>query len=474
MVRFSAREAAKITGGIVSGDPARRARGIAIDSRLIRTGQAFVALPGQRFDGHDFVAEVLDRGAAFAIVEKGRRLPSMPERATVIAVHDTLAALGDLAAAWRARFKVKVAAVTGSIGKSTTKEMIAAVLSAKGRALKNEGNLNNLIGLPLTMFKLNAGHKYAVLEMGCNQPGEIARLTEIATPHAGLITRVAPAHLEGLGSIEGVANAKAEMIRRLSGQATFILNLDDRRVVSHTHRFKGRTIGFTAGRSKRFRGETVRLLWAEKDVVAGRPRVCFAVGREVGGKRTGRPVELWLPTLSRHNAINAVAAIAMGRAFGVSMAEAGERLKGFKPLSGRGEVVRGKRGVFVMDDTYNASPESVAGAIETLAWWKGPMRGVAALGEMMELGDYTEEYHRLAGRKVAEAGLELLVARGPHAKAMAKAAVRAGLPKDAAVVAGDNKEAAAILNKRLRKGDWVLVKGSRAMGMESVAKAIVG
>jgi UDP-N-acetylmuramyl pentapeptide synthase len=308
--------------------------------------------------------------------------------------------------------------------------------------------------------------------MGCNQPGEIAKLVAIARPDVGLITRVAPVHLGGLGSLQGVARAKAEMVRGLGPGATFILNLDDPLIRPYAKDFKGRTIGFSAQPEGNFAGASLHLLEVEKDVIAGRPLVRFTAQLRKGGKKAGAPVAFQLSCLARHNAQNALAAAAMGLAFGVSLAEAAEKLRSVKGLAGRGEVVKSRRGVFVVNDSYNASPDSVADALATVAWWKGPRRGVAVLGDMLELGRYADKYHEAAGRQVAKTGMGLFVARGEHAQTMTAAAAAAGLPREAALVAADNEAAVRLLNKHLRPGDWVLVKGSHALGLESVAEAI--
>jgi UDP-N-acetylmuramoyl-tripeptide--D-alanyl-D-alanine ligase len=456
-------------GGTVSGGTAVWARGVSTDSRTLRRGDAFFALRGPRFDGHDYVGQARKLGAAFAVVERGR---SRGLAGMVVEVDDTLEALGRLAADWRLRFPVKVAAITGSVGKSTTKEMAAAVLTAGGKVLKNEGNLNNRIGLPQTLFRLNRSHALAVLEMGCNAPGEIAKLTALARPDAGLITRVAPVHLAGLHSLAGVARAKAELIRGLGPGATCVLNLDDELIRREAKSWKGKTIGFSLRPDAEFRGRLFRLLGVSKEVVAGKPRIRFWIQDKKPGRNEGALAEFSLVTLSPHNAANALAATALGAAFGIGLETAAERLRGFFELPGRGEVVRSGRGAFIVNDYYNASPVSVTEALSTLAWWKGPMRGVAVLGEMAELGRYADKYHRQVGANAARAGMDLLVTVGPHAALMAEAAARAGLRQDAVFVARDNRQAAAILNRELRPGDWVLIKGSRVMGLETVAAAI--
>jgi UDP-N-acetylmuramoyl-tripeptide--D-alanyl-D-alanine ligase len=472
-MKITAADAAGIVRGrLIQGRPGNAARGVSTDSRTIEAGEGFIALSGERFDGNRFAPEAVKRGAAWVIMTDPAAAARLPGPAAVIIVDDALIALGLLAADHRGRHRAKVAAITGSLGKSTTKEMIAAVLGAKGQVLKNEGNLNNRIGVPRTLFQLTGRHDFAVLELGCNEPGEIARLTAIARPDAGLITRVAPVHLAGLGSLAGVARAKAELIGGLGPGAAFILNLDDPLIVASARGFKGRVIGLSADPGRKFKGESLHLLELEKDVAAGQPLIRFRIQLKRGGKASGPPVAFVLNALARHRAGNALAAAAMGRAFGVELAEAAARLHGVKGLAGRGEVVKSRRGVFVVNDAYNSSPEAVAGALETLAWWKGPRRGAAVLGEMLELGRDADKYHRAAGRKAAETGMALLIAVGPSADLMAAAARAAGMPREAALAAADADEAARLAGRFLGKGDWVLVKGSHAIGLDRVAAAL--
>ncbi len=472
-MKLTAKKAASIVGGkLVSGDPGRTARGVSTDTRTMKPKDAFVALRGERFDGRDFARKALEAGAAWMLAEKGGK--KVPAGLTLVEVGDALKALGDLAAYHLASHSPRVAAITGSVAKTTTKEMAAAILSGAGRTLKNEGNFNNGVGLPLTVFRLNGSHDFAVLEMGMNEPGEIARLVEIARPEVGLITRIAPAHLEGLGSIEGVARAKAEMINGLSGDSTFILNLDDRLIERKAKRFKGKIVGYSARQDAAFKGEWLLLERVEKEVRGGKPMVRFAISRRKGTRKTGKTVEFKLWTLSPSNAINALAACALAGAMGVSLQTASERLRGFKGVPGRGEVTRSKKGVLVINDFYNASPASVEDALETMKWWRGPMRGVAVLGSMLELGKDAEKYHRAIGKKAAETGVELLIARGPHSEAMVEAAIEAGAEKNGVMAVKDNGRAIEVLRRSLRGGDWVLVKGSRSMKMEEVARAIAG
>lgn len=470
-MKYTAREAAAaMKGAIVSGPDTVEAGGVSTDSRKLKAGEAFVALVGPRFDAHDFLPAALKQGAAFVVAARGR---GRGLSGTVIEVDDTLAALGRLAADWRRRFPVKVVGITGSVGKSTTKEMTAEVLGAAGSVLKNTGNLNNLIGLPQTVFQLDDAHDFMVLEMGCNVPGEIDRLGAIAAPEVSVITRVAPVHLEGLKSLAGVAKEKAGVIRKLDPKGVFIQNLDDPEIAQVAKAWKGKTIGFTLNPEAQFSGRVFRLMGMSKEVtVSGRPTIRFWLQDKQPGRNEGPMAEFVLNALSPHNAANTLIAAAVGSVFGVSLKLCAERLLGFVGLPGRGEVEKTGKGAFLINDYYNASPVAVAQALQTMAWWKGPLRGVAVLGEMMELGKDADRYHREAGTNAACLGADALVAVGPRAKLMAEAAAAAGLNKNEIYTAADAAEASAVAKKIIRKGDWVLIKGSRAMGLEAVAKAI--
>ncbi len=469
---WTAIEAAKAAKGRVAyGEPGKRASGISTDTRTMRPGQAFIALSGPNFNGHDFLQTAASKGAPWVMAEKNALKKPLPDRASVVEVEDTLQALGRIAARHRSRFDVKVAAITGSIGKTTTKEMAAAVLSTKGKVLKSRGNLNNRIGMPLTLLDLNRSHKFAVLEIACNMPGEILELTSIAAPHAAMITGVGPVHLEGLGSVQGVARAKAEMIKALGPKATFILNLDDPMVRPYAKALKGKVIGFSKDPRAQFKGESLHVTRLDKEVVASSPRIVFEVERRVKGRKAGSQ-EFVIKSLSHHDAVNALAALALGRAFGVGLSDAARALKKCAPLPGRGNVLRTRKGGFLIDESYNANPVSMDRALETLAWWASPVRKLAVLGEMMELGPYSKQYHGELGEKAARAGVHLLVAAGPSAKEVISSAVRAGLPKENALRAGDSREAARLVKKLVRRNDWVLVKGSRAMGLERVVESL--
>ncbi len=440
---------------------------IVIDSRQASPGSLFVALRGERQDGHDYVADAFNRGASAALVSRPvagcttwpvqGSLPPEAGGPVCLQVPDVLRALQDVAAAWRARHTgCRVVAVTGSVGKTSTKEAIAAVLSRRFRVLKNEGNYNNEIGLPLTLLQLDPGYERAVLEMGMYAPGEIARLVEIARPGVGVVTNVGPVHLERLGSIEAIATAKGELARGLSGDAVLILNGDDahvRAMAANTPARKVITYGLEAGAD----------LLAQAVASHG----LDGISARFHYQGQGRTVRL--PVLGRHNVYPALAAAAVGLAEGLGWEEIAAGLASCGSL-GRLRVLTGPGGVTILDDTYNASPASTLADLDLLA--EMPGRRLAMLGDMLELGSYEEEGHRQVGRRAGQV-LDVLVTVGPRARWIAEEAGRAN-PGLAVVTFDDRVEAASWLRPQLGGGDYLLVKGSRGMALEHIVALLAG
>jgi UDP-N-acetylmuramoyl-tripeptide--D-alanyl-D-alanine ligase len=427
---------------------------VCTDSRALGEGCLFVALKGERFDAHDFLAQVASGGAAGAVVREGAALPALPEGFGLYQVADTLAALGALARFHRLRFQVPVGAVGGSNGKTTTKEMVAAILATRGPALKTEGNLNNEVGVPLTLFRLEPRHVAAVIEMGMNHAGEMARLADIARPEAALLTVIQPEHLEGLGSLEGVADAEAELFRALPASGTAVVNLDDPLLVARSRGLDCRTLSF--GRA---REAEVRLLSVEK---LGREGLRIRVkseGRELGAK---------VSFLGEHNALNATAAFALGRALGYSAEECAAGLEAARPYARRLNLVDAPGGVTVLDDCYNANTFSVVAALETVQELARAQNGraVAVLGDMLELGPGELEEHRKVGER-ARIALSLAAFFGPRSRVTQEAA---GLGAHFTEIA----PLLAWLTPQLRPSDVVLVKGSRSMKLERVVEALSG
>ncbi len=435
--------------------------GISTDTRTLRPGELFVALRGERHDGHAFLAEALARGAAGVLVEARaaetrRAIRNAGGPVVAIAVADTLRALGDLASFHRRRRRAFVLAITGSNGKTTTRRMAVSVLERRYAVLEPERNWNNLVGVPLTLLRLEAGHQAAVLELGTNRPGEIARLTEICAPDAGLITNIGPAHLEGLGSLEGVLAEKAALVSGLAPGRCAVLNADDpllRRLARECDR---PVLLFGTHAEAAVRA-------AEIEIAPG--KTAFDLLTDAGSAR------VQLPVAGACFVGNALAAAAAGRLLELSPAEIAAGLAAFRPAPGRLEVRNLPGGITVIDDSYNANPASVRAAIDTLAALRGAARGIVVLGEMRELGTEAAARHREAGRLAAESGAAKLYACGPWNGEVARGAREAGLsPAD--VVIGSREEIGAALREALQPGDWVLVKGSRAAGMEAIVQML--
>ncbi len=454
-MRLLIREVLEATGGkLIFGDRNQAITGVSTDTRTLKRGDLFFALKGERFDGHAYVRSALKRGAAGVVVEKrGRTGQTRQTRRTEIQVPDTLKALGDLASYWRYRHPIPVIAITGSNGKTTTKEMLASILSRRYRVLKTEGNLNNQIGVPLTLFRLRSRHQMAVLEFGMNHPGEIRRLAEIGAPRYGLITNVGRAHLQGLGRVRGVARAKGELIEALPADGVSFLNRDDRFYSFLRDRSLSPVVSFGWGRGAEVRGGDLRM----EGIRSLRFRVSLG----------GRSVPFSLSATGRHNGTNALAAIAVADHLGIPTRSIQEALTRFHPESSRMEVVKRKKWI-VINDAYNANPDSMARALEFLAEMgrKEGRRTVAILGDMLELGRHARLAHREVGRKVADLGIQLLIAIGPHSREIVKGACPVGVSPSYHF--RKLEEAKAALPSLLHTGDLILIKGSRGMQMERI------
>jgi UDP-N-acetylmuramoyl-tripeptide--D-alanyl-D-alanine ligase len=455
--RFTGDELAAATGGRWLGTAPAELRGVSTDTRTLAPGALFVALRGERFDAHAFLGEAAAKGAAAAVVaEPAAADPSPLPR---LAVPDTLAALGAIARHHRRRFRVPVVAVTGSNGKTTTREMIAAILATRGPTLKTEGNLNNEVGVPLTLLGLDAGHEAAVIEMGMSHPGEIARLAAIAEPHVGVVTLAAPAHLEGLGTVDAVADAKAELWAGLPAAGVAIANADDARMLRRAQASGRRMITFSGARGRR--GDVVVL----EIVSQGADGLRFVLG--VGN----REVPVHIPALvGAHNAANAAAAAAAAVALGCTDREIAAGLAAVRPVGRRLRLERLPSGVQLVDDCYNANPASMSAALRTLldlAAQGG--RPVAVLGDMLELGAFEAEAHRALGEEAARAGVRALAAFGPRARGAAEAARAAGLD---AFHTEDLDALVRWTKATLRPSDVLLVKGSRGMKLERLVEAL--
>jgi UDP-N-acetylmuramoyl-tripeptide--D-alanyl-D-alanine ligase len=440
-------------GALVGGRLDAVATGVSIDSRTCRPGDAFFAIRGAHQDGHAFVDHARMRGAVCAVT--ARIPPGLGAEAefSVVLVDDTTAALQRLGAAHRRRFGIPVVAITGSNGKTTTKELTATVLSARRRVLKPAGSYNNQWGVPLTLLALEPEHEAAVLELGMNAFGEIAALAQLCLPTIGVVTSIAPAHLEGVGSIEGVQKAKGELVEAIPPDGLVVLNADDPLVLALAARARGPVM--TYGQADR---ADVRL----GDVALADGGLAF---RLVAGPATA---DVRLPLAGRHNAWHAAAAAAVGLGLGVPLDEAAAAFALAAPVKGR-LVWREAGGVRILDDTYNANPASVRAALDTLREAPGGRRWVI-LGDMLELGAQSEAAHREVGTWVAALPVAGLMAVGPGMRLAAETARSAGCPEVATFASPEGAVAHALA--RVARGDRVLVKGSRGMRMERAVAAL--
>lgn len=451
---FTADDLARLTGGRLLARSDRPIRGAAVDSRLVAPGQVFVALPGERTDGHAHLADAIARGAAAVIVTRPTTDPAAFEDLTVIRVADALAALGAIAGGWRRRFDPLVVGVTGSIAKTSTKEAIAAVLARRFRTLRNKGNQNNEVGLPLTLLRLGPEHEAAVLEMGMYVGGEIADLARMAAPRIGVVTAVQPVHLSRIGSIEAIEAAKGELLEALPPDGTAILNADDPIVRRMGNRSVARSLSYGFADDADVTAEAVES--------AGMDGMRFNLRTD--GER--RPVTI--PTLGRLSVHNALAGAAVGRAAGMSLDEIAGGLAAGWSAPNRVQLVQ-LGAVTLVDDSYNASPRSVVAALDLLAGLPG--RRAAVLGEMLELGEASDEGHRVVGAAAART-VDWLVVVGVGAAGIAEGAVAAGMDPSRIVRARDAEEALDLVSPRLRDGDVVLVKASRGIGLDRVVDGL--
>jgi UDP-N-acetylmuramoyl-tripeptide--D-alanyl-D-alanine ligase len=430
--------------------------GVTTDTRTLEPGELFVAIRGERHDGHAHVAEAARRGAGAIVVEAGTELDGVA--CTAIVVRETLAALGDVAALHRRRHAIPLVAVAGSNGKTTTKEMLATILRhAYGEAhvVATRGSQNNLVGLPLTLLRVDAETRVAVLEIGMNAPGEVWRLAEIAAPDVGLITCIAEEHLQGVGSIRGAALANAELYRRLRPSGTAVVNADDPLVASVADAFAGRRIRF---------GD------------AGEVRAHDVVDEGVAGTRfvldaAGETAPVRLAVAGRHNVSNALGATAAARAIGVPLATIVAGLEAFRAPTMRMQLVTLPSGVRVLNDCYNANPGSMAAALQTLGASRA-VRRIAALGEMLELGAAAEAAHRELGTRAAATGVDALLLMGTHAARVREGATAAGMPAERVLIFDSHEALARALATLLRPGDLLLLKGSRGAALERVLQAL--
>jgi UDP-N-acetylmuramoyl-tripeptide--D-alanyl-D-alanine ligase len=444
-----------VGGRIRVGDQAQEVRTIAIDTRTLQPGDFFVALRGPRFDAHEFVGEAFSKGASGAIVARG----FAGDGPVLLEVDDTTRALQDLGHAVRVASGARVVAITGSAGKTTTKEAIAEFLSTRLRVVKNRGNLNNHIGLPLSLMQLRERPDVAVMELGMSHPGEISTLVAIAEPEVRVWTNVGDAHIGYFGSPDAIADAKAEILERAGPTDVLVCNADDPRVMTRARRFAGRVVTFGTA--------------ADADVRAADPEDLGIDGMRARVHTPAGERVVTTPLLGRGNLDNVLAATAVAQEFGVPIGEIPAAAARLRAADRRGAVRRLRSGVVLIDDSYNSSPSALARALDVVGKETRATGKIAVLGEMLELGDQSPALHRRSGRLAAAAGLRLLVAIGGEpARALADAAVEAGMSASAVRHVETSAAAAPGVVADVRAGDLVLVKGSRGTRTDIVADAV--
>ena len=447
-------------------DPLAGLAGVSIDSRTLQPGELFLAIRGPRHDGHDFVAQAMDSGAAAGLVDSGRMSQYPQElRARLFSVEDPLEALHRLASRacemWRAGKRGrKIGGVAGSLGKTTTKEILAALVSARFRVLKTLGNLNNEYGLPLTLLKLDDAYDAAVIEMGMSHRGELARLARIARPEVGVITRIAVEHLEFFSSVDEIALAERELIENLSWPgATAVLNADDPRVARFAEVAPGRVAWFGESARAEFRAENIESRGVEGSA--------FDFVSPAGRAR------LDLPLIGRHNVMNAVAALAAAQEWGITSGDAANVFRSLAPADKRGEVVRFSEGFTVINDSYNSSPTALDSMTELLGATPGYARRILAAGEMLELGETSPHLHFECGRHAAASGkLDWIFGVRGNAAELIRGATQAGFPAERARFFENSEEAGEHLSRFAVRGDLLLLKGSRGVRMEKILEAM--
>ena len=455
MAELSLGEIALRTGGRISqGDPSLRFSSFNIDSRLSQPGELFFAIVAKR-NGHDFVHDAFSKGARGAVISQD--IPPAGPAFALIRVPDTVAALQALAKSVLAEQAPRVIGITGSIGKTTTKEFTAALLSPCFRVLKSEGNFNNHLGLALSLLKLQPGHEAAVLEMGTSSPGEIRELTRIAPPDIAVITNVNPVHLEFFHSLEAIASAKKEILDGAKEDATAVLNGGDPFVQKIAQEWRGRRLSFGFSPACDIRASGIRKLGADG--------MTFELHLE------GRAKRVRFPFFYEEYLSNLLAAVGAGHALSLPFEAMVDEIPRLTPFSGRGGLIQLDHGLQLIDDSYNSNPKALEAALKGLASLPAERR-VAVLGDMLELGPAEADFHRQAGRQVAANGWDLLLAVGPLARHIAEGAVAAGLPRAQVLIFTTSDEAARSISTLIEDGDLILVKGSRGIKIERVVERL--
>ena len=448
-------EIADAVAGELINEEDFRIDSISTDTRQLEPGDLFIALLGENFDAHDFLAQAFEKGARAAVVESGREYDV---KKPLIKVEDTTRALQDLAAYYLEQLSLTVIAVTGSTGKTTTKDLTASVVKQRYETLKTQGNFNNEIGLPLTLFRLDESHEAVVLEMGMRGVGEIARLAEIAPPDIGVVTNVGKTHIELLGSVAKIAQAKSELVQSLDEKGTAILNADDERVKAMSELTKANVIYYGINKEANLKGREIRTLTSPD-------RVSFQL--EVGTKSS----EIMLPMPGEYNVYNALAAAAVGRELGIDLAEIKEGLATASLTDKRNQIIKSAQGIKIINDTYNANPTSVRAGLNTLSQI-AEGRKIAILGDMLELGEVAEKEHYKLGSVIIEEGIDYLITIGDLALKIAEGAEDKGLDKSKIFTYNRKREAIDKIEEIMETDDTILVKASRGMKLEEIVASI--
>jgi len=438
-------------GGTLTGVGNVKVKGYSIDTRTLKPGEVFFAIKGPRFDGHDYVQQALQKKAAAVVVER-------PVEGVTMRVPSTTEALQSLALAVRRKWGMPIIGVTGSAGKTTTKEMIAAVLGKKFTVLRSVGNLNNEFGLPLCLLRVERYQNMGVLEMGMSAKGEIRKLASIAEPNEGVVTNVNPVHLEFFKSIDEIAEAKAELVQSLHDPKVAYLNNDDARVRNMAHGFTGKSVTYGVKSAAAFKIQQIQDL--------GLAGTAFTV------RHAQHDFDFVLPMLGQHNVANAIAAIAVGAMHEVSWDQMREAIGEMKPERMRGEVIKFREGFVVVDDSYNSNPRALTEVIRFLARLQGFQRKILVAGEMLELGPEGAELHRECGREAARAGLSLLIAVQGQARELLEGARQAKMDLAGMKYVRDSVQAGDLLARTVQKGDVILIKGSRGVKLDQVINTL--
>jgi len=460
MTRLTAAQVKAGTGGaLVAGSGGTLLAGVSIDTRTLRPGDLFFAIRGPNQDGHRFIPAALSAGALGVVAEKGYRHPGpFPPECVLIEVDDTHRALKSLAGSVRSRWSGTLVAVTGSMGKTTTRQFAAELLGAEFPVHQTPGNFNNLYGLPLALCGLGPHHRMGIFEMGMSAAGEIAEMCRIARPQVGILTNVAPVHLEFFDSVDSIARAKAELPENLPAGGLLIFNADDERVRAIAGRYPGKKISFGRSPAAEVRADGIRILGPEQ---TGFELTCPGYCGPAG-----------IPFAGAHYVMNALPAVALGCRYGMKPEKIVAGLGKLHPVAMRGGILRFREGFAAIDDSYNSNPRALTQMIDTLSEMPYFSRRILVAGEMRELGEGSAGLHFECGLHAARRGVDLVVGVGGAAAEIVRAAVESGMPRSRARFFGDADAAAGFVTECVQPGDLVLIKGSRGVHMEKIVGSL--